>query len=127
MLWGMNRSCVISFIFAYFQRSHTHIVCRGLAKEIKGPLLHPVSDCYFSDWTPVEHPHIINYPKIFSDFQTTLHRRLFAVPETKQQFLLPANTETLLFLLHVRKGTKAFSGSAFSDLGELSVTHHCPL
>lgn len=30
-------------------------------KELKGPVLHPSSDLYFSYWTLVDHPLSINY------------------------------------------------------------------
>lgn len=30
-------------------------------EEMKGPMLHPSSDLYFSHWTLVDHPLSINY------------------------------------------------------------------
>lgn len=61
------------------------------SSKVKGPMLSKFSDPYFSSWTPLGQPPMINYPQNTIDFQKTAYLSLCLQP--------PAKTPSFSFML----------------------------
>lgn len=59
------------------------VLCDVVQKEMKGPMLHPSSDLYFSYWTLVDHPLGINYSWNSADLQKTAYLAFCSEPVIK--------------------------------------------